>query len=67
MNEELFLPSEILLNADFKSCHIITIEEENKPVFRTQNLEFNKIYCSNAKPVNKTNSHTTFTFHSLVN
>src|SRR5690349_19504265 len=48
INEELFLPEQILNNPDFKNCDLITIEDDNQPhTFTIRDLKHTKVISSN--------------------
>jgi hypothetical protein len=48
---ELYLPETILKNPDFKTCDIITIEDNNQPeTFSSNDLRFTYVVASNTQP-----------------
>ena len=51
LENELYLPMQILKNPDLKTCDLITIEDDNQPqAFTAANLRFTKIIGSNSTP-----------------
>jgi hypothetical protein len=48
---ELYLPEQILKNADLLTCDLITIEDDNQPqTFTSSDLRFTKVIGSNYEP-----------------
>lgn len=51
VDNELFLPEQILNNPDLKNCDLIIIEDDNKPVtFTANDLRFAKLFGTKYEP-----------------